>query len=347
MSGIGIPPSCSLESFRNENGPLIDIRSPGEFQQGHWPGATNIPLFNDKERELVGTSYKREGRNKAIILGLQITKKKLPELKNALESKASKSKNSFLRIYCWRGGLRSSSIGWLATFLKIKTILLKGGYKTYRKWSLSQFNQEWPLRIIGGKTGSGKTALLLSLKEQGVSVIDLEGIANHRGSSFGGIGFPEQPTSEHFENTIAEELNVCKSNAAKGIWLEDESINLGKCRIPKDLFNQMRIAPMLEIIRNKKERVLALVKEYGQYEGKHLEEATSRISKRLGPQRTASALQAIQRKDFEGACIVMLEYYDKCYEFSLEKVENKSQIDISGMNNQSAAKKLIKIGQVY
>jgi len=101
MSGIGIPPSYSLESFRKESGPLIDIRSPGEFHQGHWPGATNIPLFDDTERALVGTSYKREGRSKAIVLGLQIAKKKLPKLKNALERKSIKSKNAFLRIYCW------------------------------------------------------------------------------------------------------------------------------------------------------------------------------------------------------------------------------------------------------
>ena len=116
MSGIGIPQSVSLKKFRKENGPLIDIRSPGEFHQGHWPGAINIPLFNDKERALVGTSYKREGKNKAILLGLKIAKTKLPELKESLESKAKESENSFLKIFCWRGGLRSSSIGWLASF---------------------------------------------------------------------------------------------------------------------------------------------------------------------------------------------------------------------------------------
>ncbi len=347
MTGIGIPPSLSLESFRKENGPLIDIRSPGEFHQGHWPGATNIPLFSDKERALVGTSYKREGKNKAIILGLQIAKTKLPRLKNALESKAKESENTLLKIYCWRGGMRSSSVGWLASFLRIKSILLQGGYKAYRKWCLSQFERKWPLRIIGGKTGSGKTSLLLSLEKEGISIIDLESLANHRGSSFGGIGLTQQPTSEHFENTLAERLDGYQKTDLTGIWVEDESINLGKCRIPKALFNQMQNAPLVEIIRSKEERVNNLVKEYGNYQQDKLEEATIRISKRLGPQRTTAALEAIRCKKWEEACLAMLDYYDKCYEFSLKKIENKVQIDISGMNNQSAVQKLIRIGEVY
>ncbi len=347
MSEIGIPQSFSLESFRKENGPLIDVRSPGEFKQGHWPGALNLPLFSDKERALVGTCYKKEGKNNAIVLGLKLTKNKLPELKRSLEEKAEGFNHSKLKIYCWRGGLRSSSMAWLANFLSLKAIVLSGGYKTYRRWSLSQFSYNWPLHILGGKTGSGKTELLLSLEEQGISIIDLEGIAKHRGSSFGGLGFQEQPSTEQFENLIAERLNSFKNNDSKEIWLEDESINLGKCRIPKSLFIQMKNAPLLEIVKGKTERVETLVKEYGKHSIKELEEATHRISKRLGPQRTKKALESIRAKRFDEACKEMLDYYDKCYEFSLEKITNKTTINISGLNVQSAAKKLISIGQVY
>ncbi len=345
MSGIGIPPSYSLESFRNKEGPLIDIRSPGEFSQGHWPGATNIPLFSDQERALVGTSYKKEGREKAILLGIQLTKHKLPELKNLLENKSNDLKGSFLRVYCWRGGLRSLSIGWLASLLGIKAILLQGGYKSYRRWALSQFEKQWPLRIIGGKTGTGKTTLLLELKKKGLSIIDLEGLANHRGSSFGGIGHTKQPSTEHFENMIAEKLTSYEKSLVKEIWLEDESIALGKCRIPKDLFSQIKKAPLVEIIRSYQERVQLLIEEYGKYQQKELEQATLRISKRLGPQRTSNALKAISNENWEEACLAMLDYYDRCYEFSLKQIDNKKKIDLSGLDNDSAAEKFIKLSK--
>ncbi len=346
MSGIVIPRSFSLQCFRNTKGPLIDVRSPGEFQKGHWPGATNIPLFNDQERSLIGTSYKKEGRRKAIHLGIYLIKPKLPILKKLLETKCFESNGSSLKIYCWRGGLRSSSMGWLANLLGIKTIILKDGYKSYRRWSLNQFEKQWPLRIIGGKTGTGKTSLLLDLEKKGISTINLEGLANHRGSSFGGIELEKQPTSENFENILAEKLNQFEEKSITEIWLEDESIALGQCRIPKSFFSQMNKAPLIEIIKNSQERVSSLVKEYGKYKEEDLREATIRIRKRLGPQRTSKALQAIEQHNWEQACLIMLEYYDKCYEYSLSKIDNKKEIDLSGIYGDQAIEKFIQATEI-
>ncbi len=347
MSEIGIPSSYSLNTFRNLEGPLIDVRSPKEYMQGHWPGAKNIPLFNNEERELIGITYKNEGREKAILLGLKITSPKLKSLIKELELENSKSVKPYLKIYCWRGGMRSTSLGWLAKVIGLKPVVLNGGYKSYRKWALTQFEKEWSLRLIGGKTGTGKTSLLKELSKMGKSIIDLEGIAKHKGSSFGGLGLPPQPTCEQFENILAEDLHKTEKINPKGIWLEAESANLGKCRIPNKLFAQMKDAPLLEIKRSKDERVKILVNEYSQNKKIDLKEATLRISKRLGPQRTKKALQSIQHGLWEEACLEILEYYDKCYQFELEKISKKQTVNLSGLNPKNSAELLIEKGHVY
>ncbi len=346
MSGIGPPPSYSLETFRKKEGPLIDIRSPKEFIQGHWPGAINMPLFTNEERALVGSAYNKKGRGQAITLGLRIIKPKLLILKETLLEICKCSSNSSLKIYCWRGGMRSKSLGWFANLLKLNPILLNGGYKTYRKWVLNQFEKPWPLKLIGGKTGTGKTSLLLSLANQGFSVIDLEALANHRGSSFGGIGLPPQPSTEQFENLLAEELQSCLLNSHKAILLEAESANLGKCRIPNALYKQMKRSRIIEITREKEERIQALINEYSNLPKEELELAALRIKKRLGPQRTEKAVKAIQKEEWAEACIAMLDYYDKCYEYDLNQTNKIQTIDISGLSYQLAAKKLIKQGYV-
>ena len=196
--------SYLVTDFRNLTSPIIDVRSPSEYYQGHWPGAVNIPLFSDSERETIGKSYKKESRLKAILQGLKVT---IPNAKNLLEiilqiTTKKEGKNKSLRIYCWRGGMRSSSFAWLARTIGIRTYLLKGGYKNYRKWVLNQFEADLPIRLLGGKTGTRKTDLLNYINEENIHVIDLEGIANHRGSSFGSLGMKEQPSTQQFENIL-------------------------------------------------------------------------------------------------------------------------------------------------
>ncbi len=355
MSGIGIQSYCSIENFRLLDGPVLDIRSPSEFHQGHVPKAINLPLFSDEERAKVGKTYKKDGREKAILLGLKYTAPKLMALKNYLEelrtlqteaSKRNKNK-SFIKLYCWRGGMRSASISWLANLININTAILSGGYKTYRKWVLQQFHEKWPLKLIGGRTGTGKTDLLLSLAKKGISTIDLEGLANHRGSSFGGLGLPPQPTSEHYENLIAEALGICSKDSTKGIWLEAESAHLGRCRIPNELFNQMKAAPVIEINRSKQERIDQLVKVYAEQEKESLKEATSRISRRLGPQRTYQALEAIENEEWKEACCAMLDYYDRCYEHELARATQRETIDLSWLSPDQGAAKLITSGLIH
>ena len=335
--------SYPVTDFRNLTSPIIDVRSPSEFYQGHWPGAVNIPLFSDSERETIGKSYKKESRLKAILQGLKVT---IPNAKNLLEiilqiTTKKEEKNKSLRIYCWRGGMRSSSFAWLARTIGIRTYLLKGGYKNYRKWVLNQFEADLPIRLLGGKTGTRKTDLLNYINEENIHVIDLEGIANHRGSSFGSLGMKEQPTTQQFENILAESLYKFQKNSAIEIWLEAESSNLGKCRIPNCLYTQMKKAPILEIIKDKNERVKNLVNVYSQNSQTELKDAVNRISKRLGPQRTKEALTAIDRKEWSKACEAMLDYYDKCYEYELKKTNNINSIYLSGLSLKSSLNKIL------
>ena len=337
----GASPSLHLvDAFLANDGPVVDVRTPQEFSQGHIPGARNLPLFDDRERALVGTCYKQSGRQAAVQLGLELVGPKLASLGEALcgLSKAGAP----LRLHCWRGGMRSGSVAWLAGNLDLPVLLLDGGYKSYRRWVLASFEQRWPLLVLGGRTGTGKTDLLLALREQGEAVVDLEGLAHHRGSSFGGLGLPEQPSTEHYENRLATALHNLRDRSP--IWLEAESAQVGRCRIPTGLWRQMGEARAIEIQRPLAERVQQLVAVYGSQGQAPLREATERIARRLGPQRTATALDAIDRSDWGGACLQMLDYYDRCYDHEMSRRDSQmlARFDLAGMGPAAAAIKLLQ-----
>ena len=331
-----------IEKFRKLNGPLIDLRSPGEYYKGHMPNSINIPLFNNEERSIIGTIYKRNGREKAVIKGLEFVEKKieliLNDLFNVMDIYSKKNiknnpKESILRLYCARGGMRSRSISWLLDKFNIKNITLSGGYKRYRKWILDSFNIKWNLIIIGGKTGTGKTKLLKLLEKNNYQIIDLENLASHRGSTFGSLGMKEQPTNEFFENLIAEKLN--SFNKFDQIFLEAESASIGKCKVPHELFKQMKKAKRIEIIKSKSERIMELINTYSVFNQDDLIDSVLRIKKRLGPQRTKIAIDSINKKNWELVCNSVLEYYDKCYEYEKVGKENITTIDMTNIEDEN------------
>jgi tRNA 2-selenouridine synthase len=335
-------PPLPVDAFLALRGPLIDVRSPAEFSQGHLPGALNLPLFNDDERSCIGTLYKHQGRSAAVLQGLELVGPRLAQMANSLLEMAGENASE-LRLYCWRGGMRSGSVAWLAETSGLHCHLLEGGYKTFRRWVLASFERPWPLVLLGGRTGSGKTELLQALENQGGSVIDLEGLAHHRGSSFGGLGMAPQPSTEHYENRLAMALYRCAAQAAP-IWLEAESAQVGRCRIPAGLWRQMQQAPVVELQRSDDERVQRLVGVYGDQGEEALSEATRRISKRLGPQRTALALEAIANGDMAAACRHMLDYYDRCYDHELlgRSQAPRLQLDGSTQSDRSLATQLLQ-----
>ncbi len=301
-----------LEEFLSFSGTIYDVRSPSEYAQGHIPGAVNLPLFTDDERCQVGTTYKKIGKQQAIDLGLGIVG---PKLLSFVENVRKSQQGEYAKVHCWRGGMRSSSMAWLLKTAGIKTITLKGGYKTFRQWTLGTFEKKYNLKIIGGLTGSGKTAILHALRNHSEQILDLEGLANHRGSSFGVLG--TQPTIEHFQNLLAH--NLWQLHDSQPIWVEDESSLVGTCNIPKPFFEQMQQAPLWLIDRPIAARIDFLVKDYAHAPITDLISATLRISKRLGGVRTQQAIANIQSNNLHEATKIILEYYDKAYTLSLSQ----------------------------
>jgi len=324
-----------LEKFRSFKGPLIDVRSPGEYYKGHMPNSINIPLFDNDERSIIGTIYKKEGRKKAVIEGLKFLEKKMEFLLDNLfmsidSYKTITKKNNnelFIRIYCSRGGMRSQSIAWLLEKFKLNLVTLNGGYKIYRRWVLDSFSKKLKIVVIGGKTGTGKTRLLSLLEKYKYQTIDLEGFACHRGSTFGGLGMKEQPSNEQFENMIAEKLNSFR--CSKNIFVEAESANIGKCKIPHEFFNQMKNSRRIEIIRSESNRLDELIDTYSVFKKEELKESVLRIKKRLGPQRTKIALESINNEKWDLVCRSVLDYYDKCYEYENVGKKNIKLLDLT------------------
>lgn len=293
--------------------PIIDVRSPSEFERGHIPSAINIPLFNDEERAAVGTTYIKKGRHEAVKLGLEIVGPKLVYFVNEINNR-TQQKN--ILVYCWRGGMRSASMSWLFELVGYKPLTLIGGYKSYRRFVQSYFDKPYQLFVLGGMTGSGKTEILKALKERGEQVIDLEGLANHKGSAFGWINQPAQPSTEHFENLLFDEIR--KQNPEKPIWVEDESISIGKVFIPQAFYERMSNSPSVAIEVSVENRINRLLKEYTHCESKHLIDSVSRIQKRLGSEKAAKCIKLIQDGNMAEAIRIVLQYYDKTYRYGLE-----------------------------
>lgn len=313
-SSIGI--ECFLSE--RESIPVVDVRSPSEFEKGHILNSINIPLFNDEERVIVGTTYKNKGRNFAVQSALDLVG---PNMSSKVREAMKISTNGKLLVYCWRGGMRSASMAWLFNQVGIETRTLIGGYKSYRRLAQKYFEKPHHIFILGGMTGSGKTALLKQFLLLGQQVIDLEGIANHKGSAFGGIGQKAQPPTEQFENFLFEELY--RLNPTEKIWIEDESISIGSVFIPNAFFKQMRNAPIIAIERTFSDRVTRLEEEYATLSSSLLIGSVNRISKKLGGDNTKICIDSIESGNFRQAIEICLRYYDKTYTYGLENHEKK------------------------
>ena len=238
--------------------------------------------------------------------------------------------------------MRSGSVAWLASTLDLEVVVLEGGYKSFRRWVLGQFERPWPVQLLGGGTGCGKTDVLHALAQQGGAMVDLEGLAHHRGSSFGGLGQPEQPSTEMFENELAQALVGQEGQAP--LWLEAESVQIGRCRLPNGLWKQMQEAPVVVLQRPQQERIDALVALYGAEAHAGLLEATQRLQRRLGPQRTQEATGSIRAGDLGSACAVILDYYDRCYSYELNRRSTPiTTLPVEGLSAAAVAHQLLQL----
>lgn len=301
-----------------ESLPVVDVRSPGEFAEGHISGAINIPIFEDDERAIVGTIYKKKGRQPAIEKGLEIIGPKMALFARKAIEIASSGK---LLVHCWRGGMRSESMAWLFERVGIECFILQGGYKSYRNYLLEKIGNIPHLIVIEGHTGSGKTEILYKLKASGEQMIDLEGFAHHRGSAFGGIGQELQPTTQQFQNDIFDEF--FGFDLTKRVWIEGESQTVGRVFLPDPLWIKMNESQCIEINVPQRERISRLVNEYGRLPEELMESAITNLVKRLGIERMNEILQCYREKNLVSVAEKLLEYYDQTYQYSRDKYKRK------------------------
>ena len=330
----------------SEGALLLDVRSPGEYRHAHIPGAVSFPLFSDEERKVVGTTYKQVSREAAIKIGLDYFGPKMRSMVEEVEKLISNKQQAISKedeqsncplpivnsvfVYCWRGGMRSGAVAWLLNLYGFKVTVLAGCYKSFRNWVIKTNAYPYRLKLIGGYTGSGKTSLLKELEAKGDLVLNMEELASHKGSAFGNIGMPPQPTQEMFENLLATKMTDLYTKAKalttaqeieegfvhwpqKPIWIEDESQRIGLVNIPGSFWDNMRRSPVYFLDIPFEERLKNIVAEYGDLDQERMIAAIQRISKRLGPLETKMAIQYLQEGNKTESFRILLHYYDKQY----------------------------------
>ncbi len=331
-----MPTALATEEFLALDLPLLDSRSPGEYDAGHIPGALSLPLFSNEERAAVGTCYKQQGQEEAIELGLGFVGPKMRELVQLAKQQVPDRQ---VRLHCWRGGMRSSSMAWLLETAGFRVTLLKGGYKSFRTWALAQLASPPPIITLGGMTGSGKTTMLYHLAAAGEQILDLEHYANHRGSSYGALGLPPQPSDEQFSNLIA--TGCAKLDRTRPVWIEAESRRIGVCRVPEELFVLMSQSPVIAIELSRQERVDNLLQDYGALNRQELIEATNRLTRKIGGQNAMAAIDAIESGDLATAIHIVLDYYDKAYLYDLQRRNVPiHSLNLTGIPPEEAGPKL-------
>jgi len=291
----------------------VDVRTPLEFEEDHLPGAINVPLLTNEERVEIGTLYKQQGPHLARIRGLELTAHRFPEM---VQTIAQAAQGRPLLVYCWRGGLRSKTVTSILELTGHQATQLIGGYKAFRNQVLDYFTPfapKSPLVVLHGMTGIGKTTLLMHLKEQGCPVVDLEGLACHRGSAFGQLGLVQSLTQKRFETLLWDAFR--KTPPGVPLILEGESERIGRVMLPGDLYQKMAQGIRVWCYASLETRVQRLIGEYGLPSYKEeMAAALQRIRKKLGGKRCEELADDLERWDLEPFMSGLVnDYYDKVY----------------------------------
>ena len=320
------PEILTPEQFLKQalNIPVVDVRSPGEFQKGHIPGAHNIPIFDNEERARVGTTYVKIGKEPAIELGKVIAGEKTTYY---LEAIAGVAPGKQMLLHCWRGGMRSAKIAQFYADAGYRVFILEGGYKAYRGYIRKQFSTGRQIFLIGGYTGSGKTAILREISRMHQQVIDLEALACHKGSNFGHLGQKSQPTTEQFENDLYAQW--ARLDPSKPLWLEHESMSIGTVYLPETFRSAMLGGLLFFIDVPRADRISRLVNEYACFSKNELLEILEHLSVYMGSYQAHQAISALHNDDFEKVADLTLAYYDKLYENSLSRRPVRKMVKIN------------------
>ncbi|MBW5446323.1 tRNA 2-selenouridine(34) synthase MnmH [Cohnella sp. CFH 77786] len=299
---------------------LVDVRSPSEFEEATIPGSLNIPLFDDAERAEIGTIYKQESPDAAKQRGLEIVSAKLPAFIRSFADLPGKK-----AVFCWRGGMRSKTTATVLSLMGIHAYRIAGGYRAYRRWvveTLETYEIRVPVYVLHGNTGTGKTSILRALKQQGYPVLDLEGLAAHRGSIFGQIGLRGH-NQKTFDSLLLEEL--IRYEGASYLIIEAESRRIGKVVLPDFLIRKKEEGPHIWLEIPMGERVRYILEDYRPW--KHREAcmaAFSHIKSRIHTPIAREIEDCLKTERYEIAVEMLLKhYYDPRYAYSSEGYESE------------------------
>ena len=320
---------------------LVDTRTPAEFAEATIPGAVNVPLFSNRERAEVGTLYKQQGRKAARKLGVKLVSPRIPELMDRVEE-LNRGHNGPVIVFCWRGGMRSLA---MTTFLNLAGIparQLIGGHKGFRRMVVDFFTQEqWPrIFVLRGLTGVGKTRVLHELTQRDFPVVDLEGLANHRGSAFGALGLEPQPSQKMFEALLWDRLDQLRGRD----WLvtEGESLHIGRVVVPKIFHLAMQEQASLWLSASLETRTQLILEEYPALDQlrTEFEKPLLSLKERLGKKVVAELSELLNTGQWEPLVReLMVRYYDPLYLHTLP--EQRVEIDLepfpSGVERVAAA----------
>lgn len=313
----------------NNDHVLIDVRTSKEYEEATIPGAINIPLFTDEDREKIGYVYVNESVEKAKRMGIEAVSARLPFIYDEIVK--NYKKRGKLVFFCAKGGMRSSSISSLLNSIGFNSYKIRGGYKAYRDYineSLPKLQEDIIYIVIHGKTGVGKTQILKSLKNSGYDVIDLEYAANHRGSLLGSVGLGKQRSQKLFESLIHEELSSRKSNY---VFIEGESQRIGNIIIPNFMFNRMREGIHLYLDADIDFRARLLIEEYTAKDNakEQILDCLELMKKHISDENIKRYKEFVEEEAFEEVCKeLMIKYYDPMYQNSMKKYKYESICNI-------------------
>lgn len=306
---------------------LVDVRSPGEFNEATIKGAINVPLFDDEERKIIGTVYTRESVEKAKRIGLEVASKKLLHIYD--EIKELQKQYHKIVLFCSRGGMRSGVLGMLLSSLGVNTERIKDGYKGYRQFvieKLPELNDNVQYIVLHGNTGVGKTEILKQLECDGFDVLDLEGFANHRGSLLGTVGLGKTSSQKSFESKIYHMLRDVRSSY---VFIEAESKRIGNTTIPDFIFEKMKSGIHIFIDADIEFRTNLIISEYTKYENCQVEiiECLKRLQKYLGEKNVERYCSAVLASEYDQVVSeLMIKHYDPMYMHSSNKYDYKLKV---------------------